>query len=76
MLQVRLIRFCIMLNVVYLGIIFFLYVPDLETLTESRADYVAEPGIYLSIVSIVFLFLASRFIMKDEKLIRSADRLR
>lgn len=76
MLQIRIIRFAILLNVVYLGLVFFLYVPELEALTVSNADYISEPGVYLSIVSIVFLFLASRFIMKDEKLIRSADRLR
>ncbi|MGV3546404.1 MAG: DUF4293 domain-containing protein [Pedobacter sp.] len=35
-----------------------------------------EPGLYLPIVSIIFIFLAIRGIKKDEKLIRSADRLR
>jgi len=48
----------------------------LESLTMTDADYIREPGIYLPIVSVVFLVLANRFIMKDEKLIRSADRLR
>lgn len=35
-----------------------------------------ELGLYLPIVSIIFTFLAIRGIKKDEKLIRSADRLR
>jgi len=35
-----------------------------------------EPGIYLSLVAIIFTLLAIRGIKKDEKLIRSADRLR
>lgn len=74
--QVRLIRFDLLLNIIYLGLIFFYYVPELETLTQTNADYIREPGIYLPIVSVVFLILAYRFIMKDEKLIRSADRLR
>lgn len=76
MLQVKLIRFAILLNIVYLALIFFMYAPDLEAITGASADYVKQPGIYLVIVSVVSLLLASRYIMKDEKLIRSADRLR
>lgn len=76
MLQIRMIRFNILLTIIFLALVFFYYVPALETLTQAGADYVGEPGIYLSITSILFLVLSSRFIMKDEKLIRSADRLR
>ncbi len=35
-----------------------------------------EPGVYLSLLAIIFTLLAIRGIKKDEKLIRSADRLR
>ena len=35
-----------------------------------------EPGIALPILTIVFAILAARYIGKDEKLVRSADRLR
>ncbi|WP_343535102.1 DUF4293 domain-containing protein [Pedobacter sp.] len=35
-----------------------------------------EPGIYLPLIAIIFTLLAIRGIKKDEKLIRSADRLR
>ncbi len=76
MVQVRLIRFDLLVNIVYLALIFFYYVPELEAITQTNADYMSEPGIYLPIASVVFLLLASRFIMRDEKLIRSADRLR
>ena len=76
MLQRRLIRFDLLLNIVYLAMIFFYYVPALEEITETDAEYISQPGIYLPIVSVIFLILANRFIMKDEKLIRSADRLR
>ena len=75
-LQVRLIRFDLLLNIIYLALIFFYYVPELETLTQTSADYIREAGIYIPIVSVLFLILANRFIVKDEKLIRSADRLR
>jgi hypothetical protein len=34
------------------------------------------PGLFLPVISIVFLILAFRAIRKDEKLVRSADRLR
>ncbi|RLD34408.1 MAG: hypothetical protein DRJ15_02620 [Bacteroidetes bacterium] len=74
--QKRLIRFDLLLSIVYLALIFFYYVPELETITETYADYINEPGIYLSIASVLFLILALRFIIKDEKLIRAADRLR
>ena len=33
-------------------------------------------GFYLPVVGLIFSFLAMRFIKKDEKLVRSADRLR
>lgn len=74
--QVRLIRFDLLLNIIYLALIFFYYVPELETITQTSADYLQEPGIYFPLVSAVFLILANRFINKDEKLVRSADRLR
>ncbi len=35
-----------------------------------------EPGIFLPLIAIIFTLLAIRGIRKDEKLIRSADRLR
>jgi hypothetical protein len=76
MLQIRLIRFDLLLNIIYLALIFFYYVPELETITQTYAEYISEPGIYFPIVSTLLLVLANRFIMKDEKLIRSADRLR
>ena len=74
--QIRFIRFMILLSIIFLALIFFFYVPNLESLTQTSADYINQPGIYLSIASVLFLILASRFIMKDEKLIRSANRLR
>ena len=76
MVQLRLIRFDILLNIVYLALIFFYFVPEMESITATSAEYIREPGIYLAIVSVAFLILALRFIRKDEKLIRSADRLR
>jgi len=74
--QMKLIRFTMLLNIIYLAIIFFYYVPELEILTATTADYINEAGIYLSIVPLIFLLLALRFIRRDEKLVKAADRLR
>lgn len=48
-----------------------------ELFTDSAAA-LATPdlGVALPILAIVFSFLAQRYIKKDEKLVRSADRLR
>lgn len=43
---------------------------------SGATQFDLEPGIYLSLVAIIFTLLAIRGIKKDEKLIRSADRLR
>jgi hypothetical protein len=74
--QIRILRFGILLNVVYLVLLFFFYVPDIEEATGTTADYITQAGIYFPLAILVFFLLASRFIMKDEKLIRSADRIR
>jgi hypothetical protein len=33
-------------------------------------------GLYLPVVAVIANFLANRFIMRDEKLVRDSDRLR
>ena len=40
------------------------------------ADLKFDAGSYLLLLSLVFLWMAIRFIRKDERLVRSADRLR
>ena len=74
--QIRILRFGILLNVVYLVLLFFFYVPDIEEATGTTAEYITQAGIYFPIAILLLFLLASRFIMKDEKLIRSADRIR
>lgn len=46
-----------------------------ETLIEEPGQYML-PGFLLPAISMVFNTLANRFIRKDEKLVRSVDRLR
>lgn len=72
--QLRMIRLCILFNLVLIGLIFFFYVAQIEAVTVSEATY--DKGIFLPLIALVFLFLALRGVRKDIKLIRSADRLR
>lgn len=73
MLQNRLNLLNIFLNVLLIGGIFY-YVSMLETATGATADY--QIATVFPLVSLVMIFLANRYIRKDEKLIRSANRLR
>ena len=65
-------RLNIILNFFLLGV--FVY----RTLTLSGETLVSEKGIgvFLPIISIVFLVMANKAIKKDEDLVKSVDRLR
>lgn len=87
-LQLILVRFMLLLILFYLGTYFFYYLDVLETASGSFASYdygLEIPGLEMQIPTVIFiiplisaalLFMASRGILNDEKLIRSADRLR
>jgi hypothetical protein len=76
MLQLRLVRFAFLLEIVFIALIFFYYIPQIEESLVATSDYTGVVGIYLPLGSLLLLILANRFIIRDEKLIRSADRLR
>lgn len=65
-------RLNILTNFILLGV--FVY----RSLTVSGETLVSEKGIgmFLPIISIVFLVMANRAIQKDENLVKSVDRLR
>lgn len=65
-------RINMILNLILLGL--FVY----RTLTASGETAISEKGVgmFLPIVSIVFLVLANKAIKKDEDLVKSVDRLR
>ncbi|MDO4229078.1 MAG: DUF4293 domain-containing protein [Capnocytophaga sp.] len=65
-------RLNILINITLLGI--FVY----RVLTSSGENLISEKGvgIFLPVLSIVFLFLANKAIRRDEDLVKSADRLR
>ncbi|MCB0805674.1 MAG: DUF4293 domain-containing protein [Bacteroidales bacterium] len=73
-LQIKLIRFCMLLNMFIIVGVFFLYPRLIETRVEGETEFGFSA--YLPLVSLLFLYLANRYILKDEKLVRSIDRLR
>jgi hypothetical protein len=56
--------------------IFFFYIPMIEKKINIVPNYLDSFGIYLPLVALVFIVMANRAIKRDEKLVRSADRLR
>jgi len=56
--------------------IFFFYIPMIEKKINIIPNYLDSIGIYLPLIALVFIVMANRAIKRDEKLVRSADRLR
>lgn len=76
MLQAKLVKLCILMNVILISLIFFVYSPLISKSTLSDADYSDGYGLYLILLSLLMLILANRAIIRDEKLVRSSERLR
>jgi hypothetical protein len=74
--QAKLVRLSILLEIVLIAMVFFVYAGIIEKNLHTTPEYMEEAGIYFPLISLIFLILAYRFIIKDEKLVRSADRLR
>ena len=72
--QLLLIKICILLNIILIVGVFFGY-PEVIS-KQINTEAVFGISSYFSLISLVFLILANRGIKRDEKLIRSADRLR
>ena len=72
--QIRLVRLMVFLLVLAIGLFFLYYNNALEEATGGTIT--PELGIYLIPVAVLFLFLALRGIIADERLIRSSERLR
>jgi len=72
-LQIQLNRLCVFLNVLLVGGIFY-YTTMIEEKTGAAPEY-GFAAIF-PLIAIILLFMANNGIRKDEKLIRSADRLR
>ena len=74
--QVKLTNAGVLACIVLIMGIFFLYIPMIEKKISIIPDYRKAFGIYLPLVALVFMVMANRAIKRDEKLVRSADRLR
>ena len=64
-------RINIIINFVLFGFILFVYFNNYNPETSSLGL-----GAFMPLVAVIFIVLANRAIMKDEALVRSADRLR
>lgn len=74
--QVKLTNFGVMGSVVLILSIFFLYVPMIQKKISIVPDYSKSYGIYIPLIVLVLIVMANRAIKRDERLVRSADRLR
>lgn len=74
MAQLKLIRIGLFLNIALIAAIFFFYTNQVSKAVLDDPAY--QFGIYLPIITLLFIILAMRGVQKDIKLIRSADRLR
>lgn len=73
--QIKFVRLAIVLTLVVVALVFFYYASILGKITSTEPDF-NHSGVYLILVALVMFVLANRGILKDEKLIRAADRLR
>lgn len=71
--QIKINRLNVFLNVILVGALFF-YATMIESKVNAKPDY--GIAVIFPLISIILLFLSNRFIKKDERLVRSADRLR
>ena len=71
--QIRICNLGLLLTCVLIGLLFFMA----DTMSENANQKVHYLyGSYLPLIQILFIFLATRAVKKDEDLVRSADRLR
>lgn len=74
--QLRFVRFGLFADIVLIGLIFFVYARIVENKLGVSPSYLDEVGVYFPLIVLIFLILANRFIVKDERLVRSINRLR
>ncbi len=72
--QMRIIRIAVLLDLAFIIMTYFGYVDVIVKKVAVSSQY--EFGSYLPLITLVFLILALRAVMGDEKKIRAADRLR
>jgi amino acid permease len=73
--QIQLTNIAVLLNILYILAMLFVYIPLVEKKTGIVPD-TKTIGIYLPVISLMFLVLANRAIKRDDKLVRASERLR
>jgi hypothetical protein len=73
-LQLWFVNVAFLLHIVLIILLFLYYVNHFESLFNTKSSY--QLGIFIPLVSLVCIILASRAIRKDEALVKSVDRLR
>lgn len=74
-LQIRLLAFNILFNILLIIMIFLFYTNKIQEYTHIEPSY-RQAGIFFPLISLLFLVLANRAIRKDEAKVKAADRLR
>ncbi len=74
--QIKLTNIGVLAAIALIMGIFFLYIPMIEKKINIVPDYRKAFGIYLPLVALVFMVMANRAIKRDDKLVRSSNRLR
>jgi hypothetical protein len=72
-LQVKMVRIALLIDIVLL-VILFVITDFLKKKLLVTPDY--GVGVLFPLISVVFLVLAQRAILKDDRLVKSTDRLR
>lgn len=71
--QLKLVKMGVFLNIILVAGVFLNY-PKL--FIDTKMDIEPGLGTYFPLISLIFLVMAYRYILKDEKLVKSVDRLR
>lgn len=76
--QVKLAQIALILSVLTMGTMVLAVNAHLEkdVLKGAIVESAFQWGFFLPVLALIFVWLAARFIMKDEQLVRSMDRLR
>lgn len=76
-LQFQLVNINVLINVLLIALVFLVYSKFFEhRLVGGGTQSSYQFGMYIPLISLVFLILASRAIRNDEALVKSSDRLR
>jgi hypothetical protein len=73
-LQIKIVRFNILINTLLVAGIFFYYIEKIEVAHGAKAEFTFFSAI--PVITIILLILSMGAIYKDERLVRSSDRLR